>query len=154
MHWSLMGTWLLLAFPVQILASSLVADQQHTSPLTLQRRADYCKTTTVVKGDLCAALATRCGISSSDLLKYNPSKDFCNTLIPGQRVCCSAGDLKPHKSDNGTCYTYTIQDKDTCYDIGLRYSLTNDEIDGFNNKTTWYVPSLGGLTNIDLTMIC
>ncbi|OTB00924.1 glycoside hydrolase family 18 protein [Hypoxylon sp. CI-4A] len=102
----------------------------------LQPRAEYCTTQTVVEGDSCASLSERCGISSDDLLKYNKD-DLCSTLVPGQKVCCSEGSLTPQKYDNGTCYTYTIQDGDNCYDIGLPWSLTIEDIENVNNGTTW-----------------
>ena len=55
-------------------------------------RAD-CTTTTVIAGDGCAALAARCGISGADFTKYNSDPKLCSGLVPGQRVCCSAGSL-------------------------------------------------------------
>lgn len=61
-------------------------------PRSLQARAD-CKTQQVKSGDGCADLATRCGISSSDLTKFNSRSDFCSTLKPNQYYCCSAGTL-------------------------------------------------------------
>ncbi|KAF3003978.1 hypothetical protein E8E14_006528 [Neopestalotiopsis sp. 37M] len=124
--------WLILITPAVANAPGL----SHLDAHTLARRADYCKTETVIQDDSCGALVERCGITSDELTKYNKD-NLCSTLRPGQKVCCTEGDLQPHKSDNGTCYTYTIKDKDTCYDLGLVYSLTNDEIDGFNNGTTW-----------------
>lgn len=125
-------TWLILITP----AVANAPDLSHWDAHTLARRADYCRTETVIQDDSCGALVERCGITSDELTKYNKD-NLCSTLRPGQKVCCTEGDLQPHKSDNGTCYTYTIKDKDTCYDLGLVYSLTNDEIDGFNNGTTW-----------------
>lgn len=104
----------------------------------LHSRADYCTTETVASGDSCASLVERCGITSDELLEYN-SDDLCSNLVPGQRVCCSKGSLTPQKYDNGTCYTYSVQDEDNCYDIGLPYSLSIADIEELNNGTTWYV---------------
>lgn len=98
-----------------------------------------CKTTQVKSGDSCAALATRCGISSADFNKYNPGSTFCSTLRPGQHVCCSSGtlpDFAPKPGADGSCATYTVQPDDNCSDLAAAYSLTIDELEEFN-KYTW-----------------
>lgn len=105
----------------------------------LNRRSE-CTTVQVKSGDSCAALAEECGISANDFTKYNSDDSLCSTLTPGQHVCCSEGDMpdfRPQENADGTCYAYTIVDGDNCANIGAQYSLTNDEIEGFNNGTTW-----------------
>ncbi|KAH6636435.1 glycoside hydrolase superfamily [Chaetomium tenue] len=97
-----------------------------------------CSTVTVQPGDLCGALASRCGISTADLYKYNPGSTFCNTLQPGQLVCCSEGslpDLKPKPNPDGTCAAYTVQPGEGCSAIGAKFQLSNADIDTFNSKT-------------------
>ena len=59
----------------------------------LAPRAD-CRAIQVVAGDGCWSLAQRCGIAQTDLENYNKATtNFCNTLNPGQYVCCSSGTL-------------------------------------------------------------
>lgn len=127
-----------LSSPVSAVPSAGVVEGAYIQ--TLRPRADYCTTETVVSGDSCASLVERCGITADELLEYN-SDDLCSTLVPGQRVCCSEGSLTPQKYDNGTCYTYTVNSGDNCYDVGLPYSLSIEDIEEMNNGTTWYVSS-------------
>ncbi|POR34808.1 Uncharacterized protein TPAR_04999 [Tolypocladium paradoxum] len=71
---------------------------------------------------------------------YNPAKNLCATLAPGQRVCCSGGTLpditrKPKK--NGTC--------------------AHGQAEGFNDKTTWGWSRCNNLAagiNICLSKVC
>ncbi|CRG90584.1 hypothetical protein PISL3812_07628 [Talaromyces islandicus] len=123
-----------------------VADNNSTDlgtshPSELVKRG-HCKTKTVHSGDSCGSLAKACGISSSKFNKYNPDKDLCSTLMPGQLVCCSSGDLpdvrpKPYK--NGTCATYLIQSGDDCTTLAGKNGLKLKDIEEFNNGTdgTW-----------------
>ncbi|KAH7161122.1 glycoside hydrolase superfamily [Dactylonectria macrodidyma] len=101
-------------------------------------RAD-CKTQTVVSGDSCASLAKRCGITAANFNKYNTGTNFCSKLVPGQKVCCSAGTLpskKPKPYADGTCYSYSIKSGDSCYSLGQAYDLTETNIRTFN-RNTW-----------------
>ncbi|KAL4877049.1 hypothetical protein BJY04DRAFT_231180 [Aspergillus karnatakaensis] len=103
----------------------------------LVARAD-CKTTQVKGGDSCAMLATRCGISATDFNKYNPDKDLCSSLKPGQHVCCSAGtmpDLAPKPNPDGSCATYTIKTDDNCVDLAAQFTLEKEDLEEFNKKT-------------------
>jgi LysM repeat protein len=45
----------------------------------LDPRAD-CRTITVVSGDSCGALATKCGITAAQFTTFNPSSTLCSTL--------------------------------------------------------------------------
>lgn len=97
-----------------------------------------CSTVTVQPGDLCGALASRCGISTADLYKYNPGSTFCNTLQPGQLVCCSEGslpDLKPKPNPDGTCATYEVQPGEYCSLIAAKFQLSVDDIETFNSNS-------------------
>lgn len=103
----------------------------------LHARAD-CTTATVVSGDSCGSLASKCGISGDDFTKYNPSSTLCSTLQVGQRVCCSPGDLPdltPKSNSDGTCASYVVQAGDDCSKIAAAHSLTVDKLDSFNNQT-------------------
>jgi len=105
----------------------------------LSRRAD-CQTTRVVDGDTCATLARRCGISSSNFLKYNTKTDLCSTLTPGQPICCSEGtlpDIRPQPGSDGICATHTVQADEYCQLIASSNGLTVDELKEFNNGKTW-----------------
>ncbi|KAK9855849.1 hypothetical protein MYU51_001467 [Penicillium brevicompactum] len=97
-----------------------------------------CKTEKVLQDDSCAAIATRCGISGADFTKYNSAKGFCSKLKPGQHVCCSSGtlpDFSPKPNDDGSCATTTVGDGESCSTIAAANSLTEKDIDGFNQKT-------------------
>ena len=105
----------------------------------LQKRND-CTTTTVVSGDSCGALASKCGISGSDFTKYNTNPNLCSTLAVGQRVCCSAGtlpDLTPKPNSDGSCARYTVKSGDTCSSIATANSLTPKSLSDLNDKITW-----------------
>jgi hypothetical protein len=98
-----------------------------------------CKTRTVVSGDTCGSLASKCGISSVDFMKVNTKANLCSTLIPGQQVCCTAGnypDLKPKPDADGNCATYLTQRGDTCSAIAVARDLTVSDLESFN-KNTW-----------------
>ncbi|KAK3358161.1 killer toxin alpha/beta [Lasiosphaeria hispida] len=99
-----------------------------------------CKTIRVGRNELCDALAKRCGISTADFAKYNPGKDFCWNLLPGQPVCCGPGrlpDIRPKPSENGTCATHLVTGVDDCSFLAASNGLTRKEIEEFNNGTTW-----------------
>lgn len=99
-----------------------------------------CETEEVASGDSCEKLADRCGITGKELEDYN-KEELCSTLVPGQIVCCSEGDLPdltPKKGEDGVCFTHLVVDGDNCASLGAKYGgLTLDDIDGFNNGTTW-----------------
>lgn len=52
-----------------------------------------CRAVRVHSGDSCGSLADQCGISGADFTKYNSDASLCASLIEGQHVCCSSGDL-------------------------------------------------------------
>lgn len=53
-----------------------------------------CKEITVQDGDNCDMMAAECDISLPELLEFNNGgTDFCGNLRPGQRLCCTPGDL-------------------------------------------------------------
>ncbi|UKZ76853.1 hypothetical protein TrVFT333_004568 [Trichoderma virens FT-333] len=106
-------------------------------PRTLYARAD-CKTQQVKFGDGCADLATRCGISSANLTKFNPQANFCSTLKPNQYYCCTAGtlpDMRPKPNPDGSCHSYKVAAGDDCYSIANSFGITEANIDSFNKKT-------------------
>ncbi|EMT60851.1 Killer toxin subunits alpha/beta [Fusarium odoratissimum] len=109
-----------------------------TSP-KLAKRAE-CKTIQVKSGDGCGDLAQRCGIKAADFTKYNSqTKNLCSTLIDGQHVCCSSGDLpdfRPKPKPDGSCATYTVESGDFCNKIAAANSLKVEDIESFN-KNTW-----------------
>jgi chitinase len=115
------------------------SEKEKFAAIELEKRAD-CTTATVVSGDSCGTLATKCGISATDFTKYNPSTTLCSSLAVGELVCCSAGtlpDLTPKPNADGTCFAYTVKSGDTCSSIGTTHSLTTTKIEKFNNGTTW-----------------
>lgn len=125
------------AYCIGILGSGKRNNDPYAYLAELERRAD-CTTVKVISGDSCAALAERCKITSADFTRYNPN--ICSTLVPGQRVCCSAGtlpDITPKPNANGSCYAYTVQKNENCATIAANFGLTIQKIETFNNKTTW-----------------
>ncbi|OTA07931.1 GH18, chitinase CHI18-8 [Trichoderma parareesei] len=106
-------------------------------PRSLQARAD-CKTQQVKSGDGCADLATRCGISSANLTKFNPQANFCSTLKPNQYYCCTAGtlpDMRPKPNPDGSCQSYKVAAGDGCFSIASSFGITQANIESFNKKT-------------------
>lgn len=107
----------------------------------LRKRAT-CRWIEVESGNGCAQLATRCGISSADLQKYNKA-GLCSTggLFPGDYVCCSSGDpyvkSKPSANADGSCKVHDIGDGDTCDVIAKAYGVTIDDLESWNKGKTW-----------------
>ncbi|KAF8129376.1 glycoside hydrolase superfamily [Mycena galopus ATCC 62051] len=110
-----------------------------------------CSTITVMSGDGCASLAARCGISAADFTSFNPSPTLCSTLVPGLKVCCSAGGLPvPVENSDGSCANYTVVSGDSCNSIALSNSIT------VANLTTWNANTWGweGCNPLQLGNIC
>lgn len=102
----------------------------------LLARAD-CKTTSVDKGMGCWDVAKKCGIDTDTLQKYNPQKDFCNTLVVDQKVCCSSGTLPatiPPAGNGGLCKTIEVVAKDTCGSLASKCGLTPQDFTKVNSK--------------------
>ncbi|RFU75800.1 glycoside hydrolase family 18 [Trichoderma arundinaceum] len=105
----------------------------------LETRGD-CTTVTVISGDSCGSLASKCGIFAQSLSQFNPSPTFCSTLQPGQSICCTTGtlpDLTPQPNADGSCATYNVQSSDSCSEIAAANSLTAAQLEAFNDGTTW-----------------
>jgi chitinase len=67
---------------------------------------------------------------------------MCSTLAAGQHVCCSAGtlpDYSPQPYANGSCVSYLVQAGDYCDELVAEYSLTLDELGGYNNNTWGWI---------------
>ncbi|KGO76570.1 Peptidoglycan-binding Lysin subgroup [Penicillium italicum] len=97
-----------------------------------------CSTAQVVSGDTCTTLAAKCGISPAQFTNYNSASKECSSLIAGEHVCCSAGqlpDFAPKPQSDGTCATYTVQPNDSCDTIAAAYGLTVHDINQFNTNT-------------------
>lgn len=70
--------------------------------------------------------------------KYNPDDSLCSSLAIGQPICYSGGsllDLTPQPNDDGTCYSYTVQDGDYCALLAEEYYITTHEIEEYNDQT-------------------
>lgn len=118
-------------------ANSTLATRSLSKPQVLSARAD-CRAIEVVSGDSCASLVSRCGISTADFTKYNPSSTLCSTLQVKQHVCCSSGTLPvytPKPQSDGTCAVYTVAAGDGCYAIADSHYLKQSDIESFNSKT-------------------
>jgi LysM repeat protein len=102
----------------------------------LTARAD-CKTSTIQSGDGCWAVANRCGISQSDLEKYNRD-DLCNTLVKDEKVCCSSGTLPstlPNGNADGTCTTRQVVSGDSCGSLASKCGISAADFMKVNTKT-------------------
>ncbi|KAK8057967.1 glycoside hydrolase [Apiospora saccharicola] len=121
------------------------ANSQRPSGHLLSRAASgYCTTRTVEDGDSCWSLSNACGISLDEFYKFTPA-DKCSSLQKGQKVCCDKGSLKPLRQDNGTCYTHTVEAGDNCYEIGLPWTLSMQDVADLNDKKTWGWSGCGNL---------
>lgn len=101
----------------------------------LEIRAD-CKTTKVQSGDGCWAVANRCGISQTDLEKYNRA-NLCNTLAKDELVCCSSGTLPstlPPGNADGTCKTREVVAKDDCSTLASKCGISANDFMKANTK--------------------
>ncbi|EXM30032.1 hypothetical protein FOTG_05063 [Fusarium oxysporum f. sp. vasinfectum 25433] len=127
-------------FPIEMIPESpKPSNKSNSTASNLAKRAD-CRTIQVKSGDTCGALAERCGIKAADFTKYNSqTKNLCSTLIDGQHVCCSSGDLpdfRPQPKPDGGCATYTVESGDFCSKIAAANSIKVEDIENFN-KNTW-----------------
>jgi hypothetical protein len=113
-----------------------------TSPARLGRgvhleiRAD-CKTTKVQAGDGCWAVAQRCGISQTDLEKYNRA-NLCNSLVKEEVVCCGSGTLPntlPAGNSDGTCKTREVVANDDCGTMASKCGISADDFMKANTKS-------------------
>ncbi|KAK2755052.1 hypothetical protein FQN54_006580 [Arachnomyces sp. PD_36] len=124
---------------VSSVESDSTADTENISR-DLDSRAKECRDIKVKSGDSCGALASRCGITGAQFTKFNPGKNFCASLMPGQYVCCSAGELPDHRPKpgaDGSCYAYTVQPTDgNCWNIATSFGIEVSVIEN-NNKNTW-----------------
>ncbi|OAA81632.1 Glycoside hydrolase [Akanthomyces lecanii RCEF 1005] len=126
-------------FAAPLMSSIQSSNSTNSTSLHVSRRGE-CRTVQVQLGTGCPELAKMCGISGADFTKYNPGKTFCNDLMPGQHVCCSAGtlpDYKPKPNKDGSCATATVHKGLDCASIAAANGLTKKDIEGFNEKKTW-----------------
>jgi chitinase len=98
-----------------------------------------CIATEVQPGDSCGALAQRCQVNPNKFMQINNQPNLCSNLVPGQRVCCSAGelpDIRPKQQPNGECAVYTVTKGEWCAAIASKNGLTLQELESLN-KHTW-----------------
>jgi len=92
----------------------------------------------VVAGDTCATLVTKCGITAAQFTIYNPATNLCSALAVGQIVCCSSGtvpDLTPQPNADGSCSSYVVKSGEYCSAIAASNSITVAKIESMNTKT-------------------
>lgn len=97
-----------------------------------------CKTKSVISGDSCSSLASKCGLKPADFTKLHPASNFCSALQVGQPVCCTYGklpDITPKPGSDGSCAVYSVKSGDGCSVIAVSHGLTEDKIESFNTKT-------------------
>lgn len=123
--------------PVPSVFSNSTIRQRSRNPVPLRRDGD-CTTEQVVAGDSCATLAAECGITAAEFDDYNPSSSLCSSLVVGQHVCCTAGDLPdfaPQPSSDGSCYSYLVVTGDSCSALAATYDITLDDLESWNSNT-------------------
>ncbi|KAI9375022.1 hypothetical protein BJX61DRAFT_550311 [Aspergillus egyptiacus] len=112
--------------------------QRRSHVRDLHPRAE-CRSIRVEGGDTCTSLAARCGIGLRALQSFNQdTPDFCNTIQPGQPVCCSSGtlpDVRPDPNADGSCKYHEVQQGEYCQSIAASYGLTTEDLYDFNKKT-------------------
>ena len=86
--------------------SARTADGQRAL-LTAGNPDGTCNTQSVVNGDTCESLASKCGINQADLEKVNTKMNLCYTLLAGELVCCSTGTLP---ATNGSEYNNATEE--------------------------------------------
>lgn len=102
---------------------------------------DTCTAIQVHSGDTCTSLATECGITTTEITTYNPVA-CANPLSVGQWICCTSGstpDYFPSADSDGNCYSYTVQQGDTCSALAAAFTITVDAIEKFNLDTWGWV---------------
>lgn len=102
-------------------------DQRDVAARSLLVERTTCSYTQVKSGDTCTTLAAECNVTLAQFETYNGGASQCNTLQPGQYVCCSSGtppDFSPKPYANGTCYTYGVQSGDTCSAIASAHQMS------------------------------
>lgn len=107
------------------------------SPFTLVS-ANTCRYIRAKPNDGCEALAGRCGITVTELEKYNPAANFCSSILVDEVVCCSEGtlpDLTPQPNPDGSCVAYTVKKGDTCSSIAESKGMTIADIRARNHQT-------------------
>jgi hypothetical protein len=127
-----------------LLTSSLPRTNTSALNRAILDKSATCRYIRVESGNGCAQLVTRCGISANDLTKFNPNPTLCSSLVPGDYICCSAGEpyaepkpVSPKPSADGTCATHLIVSGDTCKDLAKRYGVTIQDLERWNKGRTW-----------------
>ncbi|CAP61951.1 uncharacterized protein PODANS_5_1570 [Podospora anserina S mat+] len=123
--------------------SNSTASSRHSAPgdifarfARLSPRAD-CRVTTVQAGEGCWAVAQRCGISQTQLQNFNRA-NLCNSLVLGERVCCSTGTLPstlPPGNSDGTCKTRQVVLGDDCGSLANKCGITGDDFTKANPQS-------------------
>jgi hypothetical protein len=117
-------------------ASDFTTSARFVARSHLIARAD-CRTASVQSGDGCWAVANRCGISQTDLEKYNRANLY-NTLVKDERVCCNSGTLSstlPASNSDGTCKTREVASGDSCGSLASKCGVSADDFMKVNTKS-------------------
>ncbi|KAJ5710402.1 glycoside hydrolase [Penicillium malachiteum] len=111
--------------------------QRRAMGRTLLPRDTTCTAMQVVANDNCTTVAAECGNTLDELETYNPST--CSSPLKiSQYICCTDGslpDYAPSPDADGDCYSYTVQEGDTCSALAATYTITVDDIESYNNDT-------------------
>ncbi|KAF9048363.1 glycoside hydrolase [Hymenopellis radicata] len=94
-----------------------------------------CSFATVASGSTCFSIAQAAGITTDQLLSFNPGLD-CSALALGQKLCITAGTLpgQPQQNPDGSTQ-YTTVPNDSCSAIGVKFSITVADLETWNANT-------------------
>ncbi|KAJ5914779.1 hypothetical protein N7504_003662 [Penicillium tannophilum] len=100
-------------------------------------RGTTCTAVQVVANDTSIMLVAECDITTAELTIYNPSSKL-SVLIVGEYIYCTEGsapDYAPSADADGNCYSYLVQDGDSCLALAAIYTITVDDVNSYNNDT-------------------
>jgi len=106
------------------------AEYSYLKSSAIHSRDTTCSSILVVSGDSCVSLAAKCGMT--------PQPSLCSTLLPGNSVCCSAGNTSgssSHPSNGAVCNTYSIKHGDLCDQIAQSHGISVSDLEGYNSRT-------------------
>ncbi|KAF2663433.1 glycoside hydrolase [Microthyrium microscopicum] len=131
-----------------ISSCSVTASFLPTSTFVVPQQSE-CAAIRVQPGDGCWAVANKCSpsITVEQLKEYNPKQSLCETLVAGDALCCTPGqlpDMRPKPRPDGTCYSYSVKAGDGCWDIANKAGLKVGDLDSLN-KETWGWTGCSGL---------
>ena len=104
----------------------------------LEPQADY-RSQTVISSDSCGSLVSKCQISINDFFRYNPQKNLCFILAPGQRIGYFGDllpDIRPISNLNDLYFKYLVKSGDICSFTATVNRLKITDLSLSNDRTS------------------